>query len=314
MVKIRFFVLASGAEKESGFYAGGNINEKIRKEEYVFMLVSMYKRLLTIFFIVSLVLLLGGIFLTILCLKQNVSFEEIGINQQQYWWFFYSQNNHQLHDELWPLMGILLFSGLSLGVSLYLRMIYRKTASLEVFFFTLFLFFVSFENFRILVFYLNLLKNPVVINLIISRVLYFGRFGCLLSLLFSSLFAVELKFHKIGVIVWIITGLSFLLAYIVPLDGTVYLAQMVYRLNDEKGVFILVMLIYVFILLNWIVAYIMKNNRYFLVLLSSVLFLLGREFMLFTISPLMLMLSLLAFFLGILQFSRQLDKLYIWGK
>ena len=246
-------------------------------------------------------------------MSQNFSYEKIGIDSQQFWWFLYGENSYHSNDELWPMLGILLFSSISLGFSFYLRVIYKKSASLEVFFFSLFLFFITFENLRILVLYLSAVYNPIVINLVVTQILYFGRFGALFSLLFSSLFAVELKFHKIGIIIWIIIGVSFLLAYIISLDGTEYLAHLVYKLNDEKGVFILSMFIYGFILLNWIVAFFMKNNRYILILLSCFLFLIGREFLLFTVSPLILILGLFGFFIGVLQFSRQLDKLYIWG-
>lgn len=269
-------------------------------------------------------ILIGGLILSFFCLffllcgvynlfTSGFSFNDVKMIKTNIWWFTYQDTGPQGAIYIWGIISIISLLLIIFISGWFLRNLFKKTASPELFFYIIFLFSFSFESFRLINIFINYYEIPVHFGMLNSRLIYFGRLFGLVSLLCSSLYALDIKYQKFGTLLGGAAFLSLIVAYTLPLDSSVFLTNFLYRPGDEQGLFLLNISFMVFIVMNFIIAAIKKERRYFLIMLAVILVLAGRELLFFAIHPGSIIPGLLLVVFGTGFFSRQIDKIYFWS-
>ena len=214
----------------------------------------------------------------------------------------------------WNFMGALTSLAVVTASIHFLRRLYARTASPEIFFFLFFLLSISFEALRGVNAILILNEAPDMIVRILTRCVNFGRFFGLLSLLFSSLYAVGVSFQRFGIIILASVSLALTLAYTLPLHRTLLQANFLFRLGDESGAWFSVLAIKIFILLDYLIAALKRKKAVYVLIMAAVMLLLvGREILLVFSSPVRIAVAVCISILGIAGFGRIMGRLYQWG-
>ena len=230
-----------------------------------------------------------------------------------FWWLRYGSAPAAYAGLTWDIAGLFALLLVCLVAGIVLRRLYHRTASAEVFFIIFFLCSLALEALRIWngLFLLEVL--PLSISTIGTRIVYFGRIFGLVCLLFGSVYAVEIRFKRFGVLLLCSIFLSLVFAYVLPLDSSVILSNFLYRLGDERSTLLFVLVLQIAIGLNFFIAGLKRQQRGFVFAAISVLLMLaGRDLLLFQISLFSLIAGELVFVAGLGLFSRQMRRLYLW--
>jgi hypothetical protein len=229
----------------------------------------------------------------------------------QYWWFIYGSVPFSPEANKWSLGVGFLVLVFSLFGCYQLKNIYKRISSPEILFYIFFIFSFSLETFRIWSAFL-LLKNfhySYSLGVVFSRVVYLGRFFGLLSLLMSSLYSFDINYHKYNLILLIIFLIAFTLAFVAPFDSSIVLSNFLFKLGDEIGIALISMSLALFALVTFLVAGFKKNNNdYILIAIATLIILIGRELLLFSLTPLVIILGVFAFIAGLFMFRYFVDK------
>jgi len=116
-----------------------------------------------------------------------------------------------------PIFGESLYS-VSAGFILFF--FFRKTKSVEIFFFLLFVFSISFEGMKIVIARISLNSGSPVLGMTITRLIYGARIfgtGCVLA---SGLHVHMGKYQKLDFILYTILLLAFTFASLIPIDAS----------------------------------------------------------------------------------------------
>ncbi|MCX7031528.1 MAG: hypothetical protein NTU62_15600 [Spirochaetes bacterium] len=124
----------------------------------------------------------------------------------------------------------------------------------------LFLFTIAFECLRGAAAFLVIADRSITAALFLSRVVYWARFTGLLALLLVALHALELPEQRPAVLVPVVLVASLAMAASVPVDRTMFLAQLTFRLGDEQGVLFVNLVIGALIPLSVIAAAIVHRQ------------------------------------------------------
>ena len=229
------------------------------------------------------------------------------------WWLSYNTPSPSYTQYLWYSAGIFLFIIFSFTAALMLRSVYRRTASAEVFFFIIFLFTIPFEALRSWNALLSIKGAAVIVTVLITRFIYFGRFFGWISLFLSSLFAIDIRYRKFGILLLVGLLISLTLTSAIPLDSSLFLSDFLYRLGDEAAVWLVILAAQLFSTINFIVASFKRQNRRFtLAALAVLLAIIGKECITFVSSPVQIVAGLVLGIAGILLFIRQMNQVYLW--
>jgi len=266
---------------------------------------------ISIILTVLILLAAGGLFF--LLIQQNWLGENIHrITHGWNWWFPEEGANLSLQGFQTAVisLSLTLFSLLSL---ISLRTYFRKTASPEIFFFSLFIFTLAFQSLRILNLYLYSNYMPLLWQGYITRILFMSRLGGIFFLVSASLYAAGFKYQEYGIMVLVNIILSFVITMNLPINN--------FRLNSAlfstPGELIYWMILFVVLeilaLVNLTIAFFLKGQRdYLFLILSMAAILIGVELLFF---PLNIWLTLGGFLLligGTVQFSSRFHHLYLW--
>ena len=162
------------------------------------------------------------------------------------WWFTYTGTPTGFARSGYAALLAMLATGFFFA--LRLRWLFARTASPEDYYFLFFLCSLSFEAFRVLA--LLLADGPALLLLLLSRAVYAGRLFGTLCLFGASLFSLEIRYSRLGTLLGIAALLSLLFSYTLPLDSSVFLANGLHRLGDERGAAIVFFALYLFIIAN----------------------------------------------------------------
>ncbi len=168
------------------------------------------------------------------------------IARRAVWWFTYGKA-----AALYPRVAyaaLLAMLGTSLFFALRLRWLFARTASAEAYFFAFFVCSMSLEAFRVGAALLS--DRPMVALAVISRLVYAGRLFGTLCLFAASLYSLEIRYARLGTVLGVAAMLGLMFAYTLPLDSSVFLANGLYRLGDERGAAIIFFSMYLFIVAN----------------------------------------------------------------
>ncbi len=150
----------------------------------------------------------------------------------------------------------------------------------------LFLFAMGLECLRAGTAVLFVLDGPVSLSILLTRVIYWGRFTGMLSLLVVSLYCMDMKYRSFSVIAGAVFLVSFAMAAYIPIDRTVLLAQLTWKLGDEQSVWFVNLAIGALTILTGVAAALTRRGPRF-VRLAIVLALLvtSRELEFFAVQP-----------------------------
>ncbi len=126
-------------------------------------------------------------------------------------------------------------------------------------------------------------------TLVLTRVVYWGRYVGLFALLLSSLYCVEMKYRHVYVLGGGALLVALALAATIPLDASTFLSQLTWKLGDEEGVGFTNLAIAVLVLATTAGAAVVKRERRFLLVAGGFLLLLAaRELLFFAVAPVLL--------------------------
>ena len=223
------------------------------------------------------------------------------------WWFIYSAPGDaaaglpggSLAAAPWRIGAAIASSILSLLAVLRARTIYRRSPSPIIPFLMMFLLALGLECLRAGTALLVAADSPISFSVFLTRVIYWGRFVGLLGVLLAGLYAMELKYTKVIVLGGLVLLVSFAMAAYIPVDRTVFLAQMTWKLGDEQSVWFLNLALAALALLTGAVAALVRKGRRTTLLAAGIaLFLIAREVEFFAVQPVSLAAGLAAQALG----------------
>ncbi len=230
-----------------------------------------------------------------------------------FWWLRYGAGQPGSTGLLWDLVGLFILLLICFIAGIVFRGLYNRTASAEVFFMIFFLCSFALEATRVWNGLLLLEGLPTTFSVIGTRVIYFGRIFGLICLLFASLYAIEIRFQRLGVLLLSSIFLSLAFAYVLPVDSSVVLSNYLYRLGDERSTSFFVLVLQIAACLNFVIAGLKRQHWAFpLAALAVLLMLIGRELLLFQITPFSLAAGELALVAGLWLFSMQMRRVYLW--
>ncbi len=124
---------------------------------------------------------------------------------------------------------------ISLAAVLRLRAMFRRKPSPAIPFLMIFLFSLGLECLRTGAALLFAADGPVSFSLLLTRVIYWGRFVGLLALLVAVLYCAGLGYRKFSLLAGAVLIVSFAMAAYIPMDRTTFLAQLTWKLGDEQS-------------------------------------------------------------------------------
>ena len=145
----------------------------------------------------------------------------------------------------------------------------------------------------------------------LTRVVYMGRFLGLISLLLASLNCIELNYRHPYVLGGGAILVAFAMAAYIPIDTTVFLSQLLWKLGDEQGVWFVNVVIALLVVGTAVGAALLKRDRRYLVLAGGFACLLAaRELLFFGVQPLRLAAGIAALAAGSIVSLRTLSGIY----
>ena len=223
------------------------------------------------------------------------------------WWFIYRGPLDSAAGPLagtlaaapWRIGSAIAASVLSLLAALRARAIYRRSPSPVIPFLVMFLLTLGLECLRAGTALLVATDSPISFSVVLTRVIYWGRFVGLLGVLLAGLYCLELKYTKLMVLSGLVLLVSFAMAAYIPMDRTVFLSQLTWKLGDEQSVWFLNLALAALALLTGVVAAVVHKGRRTTLLAAGIaLFLIAREAEFFAVQPVPLAAGLAAQALG----------------
>ncbi len=271
------------------------------------MALGMRNSFLQVFFYAALFLSVFFITVILLLFSMDPVLEMSKNAQKHVFWFIY---NNPAGNSLWNELSIVLFYLIGFVAFLRFKVLFRKTGSSELFFASIFIFSLLFEVFRFGDFFVRFLGWPQTVSLFFAKSVYFGRILGLLALFFSSLYILQMNYQKYNILVGIIALVSFALTMYVSFDTQTVLTDGLFKLGDEQGLFILLTSLKLLTIVNFVVAGLRRDAM--MLLPAVVLFIVGRELMLFTPGPITLTLGCISLIAGIVLFDTKIKAMYYW--
>jgi hypothetical protein len=227
---------------------------------------------------------------------------------QNPWWFIY-------HDPpaedgsgaLWRIATAIATSCIAVAASFRSLALFRRDSSPLHPFLMMFLFSLSLECLRAGTGLLYAGDRSIAAGVVLTRIMYWGRFVGLFGLLLAGLYSIELKYRKFAVLVGMVFLVSFAMAVYIPIDRTVFLAQLTWKLGDEQGVWFVNLIIAILVIATSAGASVVRKDRRYLWLSGGLaLLLVSRELLFFGLTPALLGAGLLSLTLGIAMCLRAL--------
>jgi len=232
------------------------------------------------------------------------------------WWFMYREAPRATALEvLWRIGAALATAAIAAAAAFRSFVLFRKVPSPVLPFLTVFFFSLGLECLRAGTAYLYAADGSIEAGIVLTRIMYWGRFVGLLGLLCGGLFCIELKYRNYGVLTGVIFLVSFAMAAYIPVDRTMFLAQLTWKLGDEQGVWFVNLVIGTLAVATSAGATLARRDRRFIWLAAGIiLLLLSRELLFFAVEPVKLGCGLLSFLGGVVICLRTLLALQQQGK
>ena len=193
------------------------------------------------------------------------------------------------------------------------RRLFRRSSAQEIFFFLAFIVSLSFDALKILSFYFSVTYMPAFYGVHVTRVVYLGFFMGLSFLFTGSLFSGELAYRKLGTVLGLVLVFSLAFVYSLPVDGTVFQANMLYRAGGENYILLVRFCLEALTLLGFgRSAYLAGSVQELFICLAVLLMIVGRELIFFRTEPLAIAVGFALLAGGVLLFSRKIYEKHQW--
>ncbi|HEY9595133.1 MAG TPA: hypothetical protein VHE79_11685 [Spirochaetia bacterium] len=197
------------------------------------------------------------------------------------WWFRYNEPASGSAAALFRI-GAAAAAALIAGAAAFRGLsLFRKGGSPIAPFIVLFLFSLSLECLRAGMALLYAMDGSIAAGVFLTRVVYWGRFAGLLALLIASLYCVDMKYRRFGVLIAVDFLVSFAITAYIPIDRTIFLAQLTWKLGDEQGVWFVNIAIGVLIVLTGLLGAATRRDPRMLIVAGGFLLLLAAREVLF---------------------------------
>ncbi len=228
------------------------------------------------------------------------------------WWFEYQDpGSVPALAAVWRIASAVIAAGIGVLAAFRAFALFDKSGSPLLPFLILFLLSLSLEGLRAATALLDATDSSIDVSIVLTRVLYWGRFVGLLALLVAGLYCVDMKYRKYGVLSGAVFLVSFVVAAYIPVDRTVFLAQMTWKLGDEQGVWFVNLAIGLLALLTTAGGALLRRDRRFLWLaLGVALLLTSREILFFSTGAVVLAGGLVCLGAGTAVYLRTLAVVY----
>jgi hypothetical protein len=232
------------------------------------------------------------------------------------WWFIYREAPRATSLEvLWRIGAALATAAIAAAAAFRSFVLFNNVSSPILPFLTVFFFSLGLECLRAGTACLYAADGSIEAAIVLTRVMYWGRFVGLLGLLCGGLFCIELRYRKYGVLTAVVFLVSFAMAAYIPIDRTVFLAQLTWKLGDEQGVWFVNLVIGALTVATSAGASLARRDRRFIWLAAGfILLLVSRELLFFAVEPVHLGCGLLSLSGGVVLCLRTLLALQQPGK
>jgi len=229
------------------------------------------------------------------------------------WWFSY-------HDPpqggspgaLWRIGAAIATSCIAAAAAFRALALFRRGGSMLFPSLMLFLFSLGPECLRAGTAYLYAMDGSISTVVVLTRMIYWARFVGLLGLLLTGLYCIDFKYRRYGVLTAVIFLVSFAMAAYIPVDRTVFLVQLTWKLGDEQGVWFVSLIIGALALCTAAAAApARREGRYLWLAAGLALLLVSRELLFFGANPVILAAGLAALTGGIVLCLRMISALYV---
>jgi hypothetical protein len=229
------------------------------------------------------------------------------------WWFIY-------HDPpeggspgaLWRIGAAMAAAVIAAAAAFRAFALFGRNGSMLFPALILFLFSLGPECLRAGTAYLYATDGSISAVVVLTRMIYWARFVGLLGLLLTGLYCIDFKYRRYGVLTAVIFLVSFAMAAYIPVDRTVFLTQLTWRLGDEQGVWFMSLIIGALALCTAAAAAPVKRSaRYLWFAAGLALLLASRELLFFGADPVILCGGLAALAGGIVLCMRTIAALYV---
>jgi hypothetical protein len=206
------------------------------------------------------------------------------------WWMRYRDPGPGASTlPLWRIGAAAAAALVSIAAVLRIRVLYRREPSPILPFILVFLFSLGVECLRAGTAVLFALDGPVSPSILLTRVIYWGRFVGMLGLLAASLYCTELKYGKLFPITGVVFLVSLAMAASIPVDRSVFLAQLTWKLGDEQSMAFVNLAIGALTILAAAAAALTRGGPRFVLLAVGLAVLVGsRELEFFAARPMLL--------------------------
>lgn len=149
--------------------------------------------------------------------------------------------------------------------------------------------------------------------MLMTRLVYYGRFAGVLALFCSGLFATGLEYHRIGLTAFLISIIPAALVMVMPVDTSVIIPGNTWKVGGFKEIFSAILLINLIAVINFIIAGLKNENKdYFIITVALLLSIFGRELSFYFQGMTGLLPGLLLLSAGTTVFSLRVHHLYMW--
>jgi hypothetical protein len=206
------------------------------------------------------------------------------------WWFVYTQAPASGPlGALWRVGGAAAATFIGAAAALRAFALYRRGTSPLLPFLILFFLSQSLECLRAATAYLYVSDRSISLSIILTRMIYWGRFVGLLGLLLAALYRIELKYRRYGILTALVLLVGFAMAAYIPVDRTVFLQQLTWKLGDEQGVWFLNLAIGILTVVTSAGATFIKRDLRYLKFAGGLFLLIAsREMLFFGVSVVLL--------------------------
>jgi len=203
------------------------------------------------------------------------------------WWLLYREPQPGSAPlALWRIGAAAAAALISLAATFRMRAIYRRESSPVLPFIMVFFFALGLECLRAGAAVLFATDAPISISILFTRAIYWGRFAGMLSLLAASLYCMELKYRTFSRIAMGVPLVSFAMAAYIPLDRTLFLVQLTWKLGDEQSVWFVNLAIGALTILTATAAALTRRSPRFVRLAIAIAILVSsRELVSFAVQP-----------------------------
>lgn len=226
------------------------------------------------------------------------------------WWSLWRPAEES--DLLWAMGGLAFHTFIPLIAELFLRRLFGRNPSPEIFFLRFFLLTLPIQAVRIAIPLVPMGIIDASWAITASRISWFARLLGIVSLVNIGLYTGELPFRRSGAILGSGALAVLAISVMIPLDVTQVLGNLILRAGASTSLSLICVTMEALAILSLIGSAMVQNNhRYFLLGIALLLVIAGADMAFFISRPLLVPGAALTI-VGIAAFAREIRKIYQW--